>query len=319
MLLQQISTARVDSAANPEMQAVAIAAITSEAPIFSYAQFYEMPGATDTALKDSSITAGSSRAINAEYTKVDSTIDEASVTLRIVGDKVATDRAYVRRYTTTQAANERIRQLETFSRSLGRYLTDQIINGDNTGTNLHGIKTKATGGQLLAMGTNGATVPLGNSDTNKTAQQFFLEKLDELISLVPGGAQVLFMSRKTISRLTAIAREYITVSNVNDSLGATQVMRTYMDIPILDTRTGKDGTTLVIPNNETKGTSSDCTSIYAVRFGEKTDMSLATNNGLQVYDNGLVGSQYITTLELDVNALYQNDKSIARLEGIRIP
>ena len=79
-----------------------------------------------------------------------------------------------------------------------------------------------------------------------------------------------------------------------------------------------DGAGLVIPHNETVGTSTDCTSIYLARFGEKRHVSLATNVGLDVQDMGLIGTKWQSLVEFDVDLVVLHDKAFKRLSGLRI-
>jgi len=300
----------------PELRSLALSAFESEAQLFRYAEWYSMTGNADTFATNATATGGQTRAVNADYSPVTSTVSESTVTLKIMGDVIRTDQAFERRgFTTT---SERVRQLESFSRSLGRFCTDQLINGDGSGSTIVGIKELVPNSQVLSMGTNGDVIPLGNSDANKQKQQLFLEKLDELIGSVYGNATAIVMNHKMIARLRAIARDYISVQTVNDAFGSQQVFDSYMGIPIVSSGFGKDGITPVISNAETLGTNDDCTSIYALRFGEKEFLSLATNVGLQVYDRGIVGVHYVTTVELDAAVALINSKSIAQLKGIRL-
>lgn len=314
MKLSQLSAQSASS--TPELRSLALSAFESEAPLFRYAEWYKMTGNADTFTTNATALGGQTRTVNNDYSPVTSSVNETTVSLKILGDVIRTDQAFERRgFTTT---SERARQLESFSRSLGRFCTDQFINGDGSGSTLVGVKELIPSGQIISMGTNGDTVPLGNSDANKQKQQQFLEKLDELIGSVYGNASVIMMNYKMIARLRAIAREYINVQTVNDAFGSQQVFDSYMGVPIISSGVAKDGVTQVIGNEETVGTNDDCTSIYAIRFGEKENLSIATNNGLQVYDRGIVGVYYVTTVELDAAIALVHSKSIAQLEGIRL-
>jgi len=314
MKLSQLSAQTASS--TPELRSLALSAFESEAPLFRYAEWYKMTGNADTFTTNATALGGQTRTVNNDYTPVTSTVNETTISLKILGDVIRTDQAFERRgFTTT---SERARQLESFSRSLGRFCTDQFFNGNGSGSTLVGIKELIPNGQIISMGTNGDTVPLGNSDANKQKQQTFLEKLDELIGSVYGNASVIVMNYKMIARLRAIAREYISVQTVNDAFGTQQVFDSYMGIPIVSSGVAKDGVTQVITNAETVGTNADCTSIYAIRFGEKENLSIATNNGLQVYDRGIVGVHYVTTVELDAAVALVHSQSIAQLKGIRL-
>ena len=296
---------------------LALAAMESEAPVLKYAQFYSMTGNADNITTPSTIAGGSSRVINDDYDGETTEQAETSVTLKIMGDKVLTDISLARRGYTIQ--QERVRQLESFSKGLGRYLTDQIINGTGADGQITGIATAiGTGAQLVKyVGNDGATVTIGNDNTAKGKQQTFLEYLDNIIGMVPGGAEVLFMNRQWIARLKSIAREYVSISTL-EAFGVKADILMYNNVPIVNTGYAKNNSTQVIGIAETLGGSTDCSSIYAVRFGERENVTLATNKGLQVKDLGVVGVHYTTLLDMDVEQVIVNAKAAVRLAGLRL-
>lgn len=302
---------------NPALSALAIAAMTAAAPILQYAEFYTMVGNSDKVTKNSTAAGGAVRAINSNFSPTNSDVAFADVTLTIMGDSIRTDQALERRGYTIQS--ERARQLEEFSRGLGRFFTDQLVNGDGNSNALSGLNTIMPSGQVMKyVGNNGGVLPVGNSDTNKALQQGFIEQLDELIASVAGGATVLICNDKIKARLQAVLREYVTVTTVQDATGQAMQLTSYNNLPILDAGYKKDGTTKIITNAETLGASTTCSSIFAVRFGERVDFSIATTNGLNVKDLGLVEQKYVTSLEFDAGTLLQNDKAIAVLRGIKL-
>lgn len=302
---------------NPALSALAIAAMTAAAPILQYAEFYTMVGNSDKVAKNSEAAGGNVRAINSNFTGDNSTTSFADVTLTILGDTIRTDQALERRGYTVQS--ERARQLEEFSRGIGRFFMDQLINGDGTSNALTGLNTLMPSGQVIKyVGNNGGVLPVGNSDSNKALQQGFIEQLDELIASVAGGATVLICNDKIKARLQAVLREYVTVTTIQDATGQAMQLTQYNGLPIIDAGFKKDGTTKIITNAETLGSSTTCSSVFAVRFGERVDLSLATTNGLNVKDLGLVSQKYETSVEFDCGTLLQNDKAIAVLRGIKL-
>lgn len=318
MRLNQINASDGQSGDSPALRALAIAALTAAAPILNYAEFYQMVGNADKVAKASTAAGGEVRAINTNFDVTETDVAFADAALTILGDMIGTDQALERRGYTIQS--ERARQLEGFCRGLGRFFTEQLIIGSGTSNQLSGIKTIMPSGQILKYGgNNGATVLLGNSDTNKTTQQAFIEALDELISMVSGGATVLICNDKVRARLQSVLREYVTITTITDAMGQPMQLTTYNGIPVLDAGFKKDGTTKIITNTETLGTSTSvCSSIYAVRFGERVDFSIATTNGLNVKDLGLDGNKYISSVEFDAGTLLQNDKAIAVMQGIKL-
>ena len=317
MLLRAISTQDGQSGVEGAPLAnLALAAMESEAPILRYAEFYSMTGHADSITQPATVAGGSVREINDTYTATETSSAAVTPALKIMGDEIRTDIALARRGLTVQ--DERVRQLESFSKGLGRYLTDKLVNGSGDDGEITGLKELITGGQVVNYtGVNGGTVTLGNDNTAKGKQQTFLEYLDELIGMVPGGAQVLLMNYKWIARLKAIAREYVSIASVS-AFGVTSDLVTYNNVPIINTGYAKNSSTLVIPLTETLGTSTDCSSIYALRFGERENLTLATNKGLQVKDLGVVGTHYTTVLDMDIEQSLVNPKAAARLVGLRI-
>jgi hypothetical protein len=129
------------------------------------------------------------------------------------------------------------------------------------------INTGTAGPQVIAMGTAGATLTLG--------------KLDELIDAVKGGKpDMLLMSRRSRRKINAIVREDggMTQSD-RDQWG--NFVQLWDSIPvgvndwILDTH-------VVASSVETATTGGDCSTIYAVQFGEGALCGLTSPGHLQV-------------------------------------
>lgn len=318
MLLNQISGQDGQTGENPALRNIVLAAMLGESPLLNYVQFYQMTGNADNIVKEADKTGGQMRDLNADFASSDGTdVDEVSVTLRTMGDNVKTDLALERRGFTPNS--ERTRQLESFGRSLGRYFVDNFINGSGTAPAIHGIKTLCDSSQVLTFSSaDGGEVLRGNSDDAKASQQQFVESIDELIAKV-GNPTVLIMNAQAKARLSSVMREYLTVTTIQDVMGLSYTVTSYNNIPIIDSGTNKTRSAQVITNAETQGTSTDCTSLYAVKFGEREDCTVATNLGLVVKDLGLVNSHYVSKVELDLNVVLQDIRSVARLKGVRLP
>ncbi len=306
MLLNEIS-------ARDAISQEVVQAMIDRATVLEFAEFYSITGNADYTRKASTAAGGQFRALNSDYPNNQVNPAYANPTLKILGDKVQVDRAHERRG--NDLASVRARDLLAFANTLGEQFQNYFFNGD-TGTSadqFDGLKVQMPAGQLLTAATNGLAVTLGNDNTAKTAQQQAIELLDELIDSVKGGAQVLFMDGKTLSRYTTIARDFITYAEANFG----RKIPFYNGIPIRPAGYDKDGNK-IIPHTETVGTATDCTSVYAVRFGEGVDLSFATNIGVEVKDLGLVGVHYTHAVEIDADLALLNDKAVARLEGLRI-
>jgi hypothetical protein len=299
------------------LRAVVINEMLGAAPVLNFAEFYEMTGSADTPLKAATAVGGAERTINNDYNTNLTAPVYGSVALKIYGDKIETDLAYERRG--LNIGSERTRQLVKFAQGLGRHLQDHMINGDvdSDPKQFNGLKKRIGANEsiILGGGANGAQVLLGNSDAAIASQQMFKESVDQLLAGVIGGASVLIVPPKGISRMTTIGMQFVQKGAV-DAVFADQ-LGVYNGVPVVNAGYKKDGSSLVIGYAETQGTSTDCTSFYAVRFGEKENTTFATNVGVQVKDRGLVGVLYTTMVDFDLDMEILNPKSAWRLKGIR--
>ncbi len=129
------------------------------------------------------------------------------------------------------------------------------------------INTASAGNQVIAMGAAGATLTLG--------------KLDELIDAVKGGKpDMLLMSRRSRRKLNALVRvDGGMTENDRDQFG--NFVQLWDGIPvavndwILDTH-------VVAGSVETDTTGGECSTIYAVQFGEGALCGLTSPGHLQV-------------------------------------
>ena len=306
MKLNQIS-------AGDELTQLVVKKMTERANVLLFAEFYSIFGNAEYARKSATASGGKFRALDSDYGDNIITPTFASPALKILGDHVQVDQAHERRG--YDIGSVRASELLNFAANLGRQFQNYFFNGNiaSSSEEFDGIKKLVPAFQKITAATNGLSVDLGNSDTAKGRQQKFLELLDTLIGSIDGGAQVIFMDSKTLARLTSIAREFIT-TQVN-LFG--QPIKYFNDIPVLASGYDNNGSR-VIPHDEVTGSAATCTSIYAVRFGERSDISIATNCGVEVRDLGLVGPFYTHKAELDAAPVVLNDKSVARLEGIII-
>lgn len=279
--------------------------------ILPYAEFFPIVGNADYVRKAATATGGVFRALDADYADNQITPAFATPTLKILGGKVQVDRAHERRG--ADVPTVRGLELMSFAENLGRQFQNFFINGTGADNQFTGLKLTVPAAQKITAATNGHTVTLGNDNAAKLSQQKFIELLNQLIEAVTMGAQLLVMDGLTLSRLTTIATGMMTVQP-NDFGKPVQY---FNGIPVVAAGYDKDGNR-ILPHTETVGTGTTCTSVYAMRFGERSNLSVATNIGVEVVDKGLVGVHYEHHVEFDAALALLNDKAVARLEGIII-
>lgn len=317
--LRAISASDGGTGDDQPIRAHVVEEMISECPIIDALEFRSILGNSTTETVDTVVTgSGEMRTPGNDYTASAYSPSETTSALRILGDKFTVDQAYQRRFPGRTLASRFATEAGKTGRSIARHLVNELVNGDNVSPNVNGIKTQATGGQLITAAANGLSVVLGSDNTAKIAHQTFLARLDELIAAVPG-CQGLMMNRQQIARLKAIAREYLSVDNIQDVFGRNQEIITYNGLPVYNAGMAKDNTTQVLPNNEVVGSSGAvCSSVYAFACGEESDLSVITSTGLSVKVLGLVGQNYVGNIEIDINTLLYSARAIARLQGVII-
>jgi hypothetical protein len=144
-------------------------------------------------------------------------------------------------------------QIASKAKSCGRKFQDQMINGDGTGDNLTGMLGLAAAGQVLQAGNSAAN---GNNLT--------FEDLDALIDMVldkDGQVDYLMMNGRTRRAYLALLRALGGTSPGDIyEMPSGKKIPSYRGIPILRNDW--------IPVNQTKGTSTNCTSVFAGTFDD---------------------------------------------------
>ncbi|MEO6458405.1 MAG: major capsid protein [Chloroflexia bacterium] len=139
-----------------------------------------------------------------------------------------------------------------------------------------------------------------------------LDHLDELVDMIkPGSPHVLFMSKRTRRKLSSLRRASGSVLETGTDAFGRRVL-SYDGIPVeVDD---------FISDAETKGTSTDCSSIYAVQFGFQTGLCGLDNGGIQVQPLGALETKdaWRTRIKWYCGLALFRNIALARLEGVRI-
>lgn len=254
------------------------------------------------------------RAVNSAYAESTGTVNQRTESLVILGGDADVDKFIVQ--TRGNLNDQRAIQTRGKVKAASYKFQDTFINGDVAvdANAFDGLKERLTGDQVISAGTNGLPV-IGADDD---ARHAFLDKLDELLAAVNGGADALYMNAAVLSKIKSAARRLTIFDQTTDAYG--KQVATYNGVPLIDIGNKADGTP-IIPQTETEGTSSDASSIYAVKFGRgETDQAVSglTNGGIQVYDLGELDSKpvYRTRLEFYCGLGVFGGRAAARLTGV---
>lgn len=199
------------------------------------------------------------RAINTEYTPGEAIREEKTAKAVIMGGSFQVDRVI---QSTSGAIDELVFQADEKVKAVSNFFTNAVING-TASTTFDGLKVLLTGSSTEYTATADLTTS-ANIDTN---YQHFLDELDEFISGLDGGADMLIMNRKMLGKLRGIARRAGYFSSSRDEFG--RVVETYNGITLMDAGQYFNGTKSVDIVADTAAASGTpgTSDIYAVKFG----------------------------------------------------
>jgi len=224
------------------------------------------------------------------------TFTQQTATLKILGGDADVDNFLAATRSNIQDLEAAVVQLK--AKAVQQKFDDTFVNGDTTvdAKAFDGVDKLCDSGQTVSMGADGGTLTL--------------DKLDELIDKIKRGKpEMLLMSRRSRRKLTALARTSNIFETDRNQFG--QMVQYYDGIPI--------GVNDWIPDDKTVGTSSDCSTIYAVQFGEGALAGLTAPGGLQAERVGSLEAKDATRTRVKwyVSLALFSTLKLAKLIGVR--
>jgi HK97 family phage major capsid protein len=229
------------------------------------------------------------------WTEATPTFNNFTETLRIIGGDADVDKFLQQTYADPNDLESIV--IESRAKAVAHQWSDSFFNGDN-GTNakqFDGLAERVPSGQTLAVATNGGPLTL--------------ELMDELIDTVkPGRPDALLMHKRTRRVLSALRR---------GSGNLLEVDRTQFGLRALF----YDGIPIIVddfmPINETHGSGTNLSSIYAVKFGTDGVMGLQ-NSGIQIERVGTLETKDASRWRVKwyASMVVLSELGTARLAGI---
>ncbi|MDI6024468.1 hypothetical protein QBL02_13050 [Leucobacter sp. UT-8R-CII-1-4] len=258
------------------------------------------------------------RGVNEGYQESTGTVNQKTESLVILGGDADVDKFIVK--TRGDLNDQRAVQTAMKTKAASYKFQETFFNGDTDvdPKSFDGLKKRLTGAQVITGAANGLPIV---GDSAKDIHAFF-DKLDELVAAVPGldgGNGALYANSTLIGKIKSAARHISAdVFVEKDANGKRTVV--WNGIPILDAGSTAAGAA-IIPQNETQGSSSLASSIYAVKFGQdEGDQAVTglTNGGVQVTDLGELETKpaYRTRIEFYTGVAVFGGKAAARLTGV---
>lgn len=253
------------------------------------------------------------RAINTEYTPGEAIREEKTAKAVIMGGAFQVDRVI---QSTSGAIDELVFQADEKVKAVSNFFTNAVINGTNS-TTFDGLKVLLTGSSTEYTATADLTTS-ANIDAN---YQHFLDELDEFISGLDGGADMLIMNRKMLGKLRGIARRAGYFSSSRDEFGRN--VETYNGIVLMDAGQYFNGTNSVDIVADTPASSgvAGTSDIYAVKFGLDAfhGISPTGTKVVQTYMPNLMepGAVKKGEVELVAGVALKNTLKAGRMKGIK--
>ncbi len=271
--------------------------VVKASPLLERMPFIEVSGNALTYNREAGPGTAAFYAVGAAWAEDTPTFTQVTTSLKILGGDADVDN-YLRQTRSNIQDIEAV-VLELKVKAVAHKFEETAITGDSTvdPNAFDGLRTIiGTGSQAVTMGTNGATLTLA--------------KLDEMLDLIrPGKPDLIIMSRRSRRKLNELRRAASSqIEGVVNEFG--RWVELYNGIPI--------AVSDFVPDNETVGTSTDCSSIYAVAFGEDGLVGL-TNGWIQVERVGSLEARDATRNRVKWYcglALFSTLK-VARLYGVR--
>jgi hypothetical protein len=234
-------------------------------------------------------------AVNATWTEGTATFATRTTNLAILGGDVDVDNFLSR--TMSDQNDQRATQIAMKAKAVRRAFETAFVTGDAAvdANSFDGIRKLIPSSQVMDAGANGAALTLA--------------MLDQLVDMVRGGKpDLLLMSRRSRRKLKSLLQASAHYVETGDQFGRRVML--YDGIPVVHSD--------FVPDDETLGSGSSLSSIYALSFGFGDALGGLQNNDIEVVDVGQLESKDAvrTRIRWYCGLALFRDNAVARLRGI---
>ncbi len=292
-----LTLAEASKLSNDVLLAGVIETIIKDSPILQALPFIEIVGNGLTYNRENAAATAAFYDVGDTWSESTPTFTQVTATLKIVGGDADIDNFLLATRSNLQDLEAAVVQLK--AKAVQQKFEDTFVNGDTAGDakSFDGIDKLTDSGQTVSMGANGGTLTLA--------------KLDELVDLIKRGKpDILLMSKRSRRSLNNLARTSGGFLETDrNEFG--QMVQYYDGIPV--------GICDYISDAKTVGTSTDCSTIYAVQLGEGALSGLTAPGGLQVERVGSLETKDATRTRVKwyVSLALFNTLKLAKLIGVR--
>jgi len=258
-----------------------IETMITESALLKYLPFLTVSGSGVTYNQEQVPASAEWHAVNGGWTSSELTVVQQTAALKILGGDADVDAFLQQTYSNRNDIQALV--VQNKAKALAYAFTAAFFNGDTaTDPNQFDGLTVLAGPPVVSVGGLDATHRAWATAPN--GGLLTLDQIDATIDAVrPGKPDVLFMSKRTRRRLSALRRNSGTLLEVSvDGFGSRAVM--YDGIPV---ETDEN-----LSDSETQGSSAGiCSSIYAVKFGYGVGVCGLQNGGIQAIPVGPLESK----------------------------
>jgi hypothetical protein len=274
-----------------------IETIAAESPVLQRLPFIEITGNGLTYNRENTSPTAAFYDVGDTWSEDTPTFTQLTATLKVMGGDADVDNFLKSTRSDLQDLEAAVVQIK--ARAVRELFDNTFVNG-NVSTNaksFDGIDRLTAAGQTVSMGANGAALTLA--------------KLDELVDVIKGGKPgMLLMSRRTRRSLNVLARASGSFLEADrDQFG--QMLQFYDGVAI--------GINDYIGDAQTVGTSTDCSVVYAMQFGDGALSGLTAPGGLAVERVGSLETKDASRVRVKWYASLAlfNTVKLAKLTGVR--
>ena len=292
-----LTLAEASKLSNDVLLTGVIETIIKDSPILQTLPFIEIVGNGLTYNRENAAATAAFYDVGDTWSESTPTLTQVTATLKIVGGDADIDNFLLATRSNLQDLEAAVVQLK--AKAVQQKFEDTFVNGDTAGDpkSFDGIDKLTDSGQTVSMGANGGSLTLA--------------KLDELVDLIKRGKpDILLMSKRSRRSLNNLARTSGGFLETDrNEFG--QMVQYYDGIPV--------GICDYISDAKTVGTSTDCSTIYAVQLGEGALSGLTAPGGLQVERVGSLETKDAsrTRVKWYVSLALFNTLKLAKLIGVR--
>jgi hypothetical protein len=228
----------------------------------------EVQGTAVTYNREATMPAASFYDVGDTWTEATPTFTQVQTTLKILGGDADVDNFLQATYADPNDIEAEV--IANRAKAVAHLFSDTFFNGDSS------VNAKAFDGLTKTLNGTGQEFALGANGGNLT-----LDNMDTLIDMVlPGKPDALLMSKRSRRKLSSLRRSSGNLLETDvDAFGRRALF--YDGIPVIVDDFVSDA--------QTQGSSNQCSSVYAVKFGQGT--------GLLGLEHGGIGIEPIGDLE----------------------